>query len=521
MGAFLYILTCTLLFVNTIEAAKILVVVPTPSVSHQVVFRPVVQELAKRGHDVTFITTDPAFPKGGAPANLTEIDLHDISYRIWREQILKSTAKGNQEDLLFQMEMIITVALDVFEHQFNDEKVQRLINDKSQKFDLIIVEALSRLAIAYQHVFKAPLVLMSSFGATYDNFNAVGIPTHPFIYPTILRQKLNNMTMMDKFAELYQFARLYTMFETFLENDEKLLRKLFGPDVPSIKEFYDRIELLFLNEYPVFTGIRPVPPNVIFMGGLHQHQEKELPKDLKSYLDNSKNGVIYISFGTNVDPTQLPPERIQVLVKAFSELPYDVLWKWNGDELPGRTANIRISKWLPQPDLLKHPKIKVFVTQGGLQSTDEAITAGVPLVGFPMLADQWFNVERYETHGIGIRLDIATVTVDKFKNTLLKVIGDESYRQNTVKLNKLMRDQPQAPLERTIWWLEYLLRHGSAKHLRSPAANISWAEYLELELVLILLAGLLAAISVVVLAVYWLYKSFVGNSVSKSKAKRS
>lgn len=59
-----------------------------------------------------------------------------------------------------------------------------------------------------------------------------------------------------------------------------------------------------------------------------------------------------MSFGTNVDPSLLPPEKIQAFIKAFSDLPYDVLWKWNKDELPGRTKNIRISKWLPQSDLL-------------------------------------------------------------------------------------------------------------------------------------------------------------------------
>ncbi|XP_026736014.1 UDP-glucuronosyltransferase 2B15-like isoform X4 [Trichoplusia ni] len=520
MRVLLYFVTCFILFINFNEAARILVVIPTPSISHQVVFRPVVQELAKRGHDVTIITTDPAFPKGGTPGNLTEIDVHDISYRVWREHFMKAS-KTDGGDLYNQLNTIVTVGLRVFVEQFNDANVQRLIKDKNQKFDLIITEALSRTALGYQHIYKAPLILMSSFGATFDNFEALGLPTHPLLYPTIIRQRINDLTMMEKISEVYTSFRLYNMFSNFLVEEEKTMKKLYGPDVPSVNEFYNRIEMLFLNENPVFTGIRPVPPNVIYMGGLHQNPLKELPKDLKLYLDSSKNGVIYISFGTNVDPTQLPADRIQALVEAVSQLPYDVLWKWNGDELPGRTENIRISKWLPQSDLLRHPKIKVFVTQGGLQSTDEAITAGVPLIGIPLLADQWFNVERYVTHGIGVRLDIATLTAESFKNTLLKVIEDDSYPQNTVKLRTLMRDQPLTPLERTIWWIEHVLRHGGAKHLRSPAANISWAEYLELELVLTLLAGLLAAISVVVLSIYWLFKYFVGYNVLNSKVKRS
>lgn len=75
-------------------------------------------------------------------------------------------------------------------------------------------------------------------------------------------------------------------------------------------------------------------------------------QDLKSYLDSSKNGVIYISFGTNVMPSMLPQEKIQVLINVFSKLPYNILWKWDKEELPGKTDNIRIAKWFPQSDLL-------------------------------------------------------------------------------------------------------------------------------------------------------------------------
>lgn len=54
-----------------------------------------------------------------------------------------------------------------------------------------------------------------------------------------------------------------------------------------------------------------------------------------------------------MEPSLLPPQKIQAIINAVSKLPYDVLWKWNQDELPGRTRNIKISKWLPQSDLLR------------------------------------------------------------------------------------------------------------------------------------------------------------------------
>lgn len=71
-----------------------------------------------------------------------------------------------------------------------------------------------------------------------------------------------------------------------------------------------------------------------------------------------------------------------------------------------------------------HPKIKAFVTQGGLQSFDEALTAGVPIVGIPMLADQWYNVERYASLKIGVALLMEDLTEDILANAINTVIID-------------------------------------------------------------------------------------------------
>lgn len=69
--------------------------------------------------------------------------------------------------------------------------------------------------------------------------------------------------------------------------------------------------------------------------------------------------------------------------------------------------------------------MKLFITQGGLQSTDEAITAGVPLIGLPMFGDQWFNVEQYVYHKIGIQIDMETITEEKLSNAIQTILKDD------------------------------------------------------------------------------------------------
>lgn len=68
-----------------------------------------------------------------------------------------------------------------------------------------------------------------------------------------------------------------------------------------------------------------------------------------------------------------------------------------------------------------------------------------------------------------------------------------------------MRDQPMSPLDRAVWWTEYVLRHRGAKHLRSPAANISWTQYLELELVSVILAVLIGTVIVLIITFRIMY----------------
>nr|AEW43110.1 UDP-glycosyltransferase UGT33B7 [Helicoverpa armigera] len=500
------------LSVTNNHAAKILAVFPVPSISHQVVFRPLTQELARRGHEVTVITPDPVFPKGEAPANLTEIDVH-FTYEEW-EKLYKITSAADS-DLIKQMRGAFSMIVDVFEIQMKVDEVQKLLKEK---FDLILVEACARPAIVLSHVFKAPLIQVSSFGPMNFNVETVGSAWHPLLYPVNLSKRVYNLTMWEKVLELWNFYKLENVMREVEYEENKMTRRLFGPNVPTINELQNNVDMLFLNVHPVWEGNRPVPPSVIYMGGMHQKPVKELPEDLKTYLDSSKNGVIYISFGTNVKPSLLPPDRMKILLNVLSQQPYDVLWKWDKDELPGRTSNIRISKWLPQSDLLRHPKIKVFITQGGLQSTDEAITAGVPLIGVPILGDQWYNVEKYEHHKIGVRLDLETLTEEQFEKAINDVIGDKRYRENIIKLGQVMFDQPQPPLERAVWWTEHVLRHGGARHLRSPAANMSWTQFLELELVLTVVAVLLPIVFLLSVLVYKIFKYVIVSPKEKIKS---
>lgn len=101
----------------------------------------------------------------------------------------------------------------------------------------------------------------------------------------------------------------------------------------------------------------------------------------------------------------LGAEKLKIILESLEELPYKILWKFENEELKNKPTNVKIIKWAPQQDVLRHPNVKLFITQGGLQSIEEAIRFNVPMVVMPFLADQGQNAKRIAHKGIAVEVD--------------------------------------------------------------------------------------------------------------------
>jgi glucuronosyltransferase len=66
-----------------------------------------------------------------------------------------------------------------------------------------------------------------------------------------------------------------------------------------------------------------------------------------------------------------------------------------------------------------HPNIKLFISQCGLQSFQEAAYHGVPILGIPFFADQKYNAKKITIEEIGLQLSCNEIT----KQTLLTGIN--------------------------------------------------------------------------------------------------
>ncbi len=114
---------------------------------------------------------------------------------------------------------------------------------------------------------------------------------------------------------------------------------------------------------------------------MHCRPAKPLPPDFEAFMKKSmKNGVILVSFGTFAQGDSMPETVRLAMIDVFSKLKQNIIWKWDGSDMKDLPANVMLSKWVPQQDILGHPATKLFISHVGQSSVQETLYHGTPVV---------------------------------------------------------------------------------------------------------------------------------------------
>lgn len=223
---------------------------------------------------------------------------------------------------------------------------------------------------------------------------------------------------------------------TMQTRDNERLRKRFGSGIPDLRDLADSSSLIFVNQHFSFAGPRPLPVNVVEIGGIHIEQSRNaLPDDLQQLLDEASNGVIYVSWGSIISSQGMPFAKKEEIVEAFKRLPQTILWKWQNDSLTATAKNIHVRSWLPQIDILCHPNVKAFMSHGGLMGTSEAVYCAKPTVVTPIYGDQYLNGAALEYRGMGVVLHYNQLTADSIVYAIQRVLQPRFVKRGTEKRN--------------------------------------------------------------------------------------
>lgn len=89
-----------------------------------------------------------------------------------------------------------------------------------------------------------------------------------------------------------------------------------------------------------------------------------------------------ISFGTNALSSAMPNEYKRSFVSLFKSMPETTfIWKYElNDDITKGIDNVVLTKWMPQDQLLADNRLSLFITHGGLGSTNELAHSGKPAI---------------------------------------------------------------------------------------------------------------------------------------------
>jgi len=196
--------------------------------------------------------------------------------------------------------------------------------------------------------------------------------------------------------------------------------------------------------------------------------DRALPEPFGSFVEDPKSrGTIVFAMGHYADWNKAPWGAIDSFILAFARLhEYRVIWQWTAKfDLKNVTSNVLVQSWIPQMDILNHPKTKVFMSHMGIKSTREAVCARVPVVAFPLFADQFRNAIIASQRGFGVYLDKTNLSAENVYERIKRVLDDPSYAKAARRLQDHLDDKIRNSSSLFTFHLDYFIRRNDQRIL--------------------------------------------------------
>lgn len=493
--------------------------------SHWINMKILLEELHARGHNLTVIRASNSWyipEKSPLYTSITvqmEVGMEDF-FEVYLQGQMQAQREGASgltflkltKDFLSMISEAHSLWCDALGQMLDDDKMIKMLMDA--KYDLVLTDPAIAPGVILAKYLKLPMVLNVRW-ITSGEGHFVLAPS-PLSYIPVpgsgLTDKMNFLQRVKNmlFYSIILFQQKFLVGPTYDAICDKYIEG--GCDVTSLLQEADI--WLFRSDF-VFEFPRPTMPNVVYIGGFQCKPASPLPPELEDFVQSAgEHGVIVMTLGTLVNA--LPTEVADEIASVFAKLPQKVIWRHIGGRPSTLGNNTLIVNWMPQKDLLGHPQIKLFVAHGGTNGVQEAIYHGVPVLGIPLFFDQYDNLLRLKERGAGKIIQLHDLNGGSFEQGINEVLYQDHYRQNMQRLSRLHRDQPMAPMDQAIFWVEYVIRHKGAPHLRTEAFKMPWYSYYCLDVLLVLLT----AVTVTIITIVSTFRFMCCRSRRKTKAKQ-
>ena len=441
-----------------------ILLVPAPHYSHVNLFSVAGRALSDAGHEVYVLTIfnfEPAVKKYELDALLhTPADGRD--YYTKMEPMISALLKGS-EGIYKVATSIFPLVSGVCSEINGNEKLMKKV--ESLKFDLVISDGFV--------IFSCLYIIPYRFGIPYITLSAMtdpwthGVTTTVAVEPMQGTPFTSSMSFFERMMNLLPYLIIYINPFSYMYSESMLAE--FAPHKPktTFRQLARDSEIvLLIGDVNCVDYPRMSAPHYRFVGGTSAKPAKPLPADLEEFAQGAEHGVVILSFGSIKFLHSIWPKIRTKFMGAFSRLPQRFIVQYSLDDVTDAPPNVKLVKWLPQNDLLGHPKTKLFITHGGNNGQLEAMYHGVPLLTVPFAGDQAFNGARAAKREYGLMVDKYEITEDELYEHLKELLTNPKYTANIKKCSEIIKSLPSAT-DSVVFWVNHVLRFGGS-HLKPP-----------------------------------------------------
>ncbi|QJC88206.1 glycosyltransferase [Bacillus inaquosorum] len=156
-------------------------------------------------------------------------------------------------------------------------------------------------------------------------------------------------------------------------------------------------------------------------------------------IEKDDRPLMLISLGTAFNAW---PEFYKMCLEAFRNSSWQVIMSVgksiDPESLGDIPAHFTIRQSVPQLEVLE--KADLFISHGGMNSTMEAMNAGVPLVVIPQMYEQELTAKRVNDLGLGVYLPKEEVTVSRLQEAVQAVAGDQEVLSRVKNMQKDVKE---------------------------------------------------------------------------------
>ncbi|XP_060204900.1 UDP-glycosyltransferase 89B2 [Lycium barbarum] len=269
----------------------------------------------------------------------------------------------------------------------------------------------------------------------------------------------------------YPWWQLSPIFRSYVKGDpnSEFIRECYLADIASyglVFNTFTELENVYLDYLMKDLGhnrvwsVGPVlpPDQDDNSGSLNRGGSSSvLASEILAWLDTCEDhSVVYVCFGSQAVLTNKQMEELAIgleksgvkfilsakrATKGHVSNDYGVIPSWFEEKIAGRGLVVR--DWAPQVLILNHRAVGAFLTHCGWNSTLESLVAGVPMLTWPMGADQFANANiLVDEHKVATRACEGAKTIpnsDKLAKLLVEAVQGNNVEERRARASELRK----------------------------------------------------------------------------------